>query len=127
VGEAAMAFEGVDPVDRSLTVRPGGGRLALLFLTSSCQSCLQLWQEAKGGDPATPVVLVTPGPEMESRRKAEQLAPEGLTVVMSGDAWSLYDVLGAPWLVVIEDERIIHDERSPETWEEVKHIAEPVG
>jgi hypothetical protein len=127
VGESAKAFEGVDPVDRSVTVRPGSGRLALLFLTASCQPCLQLWEEAKGGDPATPVVLVTPGPEMESRRKAEQLAPEGLTVVMSGDAWSLYDIHRAPWLVVIEDERIIHDERSPETWKEVKHIAEPVS
>jgi hypothetical protein len=125
IGETAPAFVGVDPADRPVTVRPGGDRLALLFLTTSCEPCARLWGEAKGGDPATPVVLVTPGPETESRRKAEELAPDGLTVVMSGEAWSLYDVHRAPWLVVVEHETIVHDERAPATWEEVGVLAGP--
>jgi hypothetical protein len=126
VGEAAAPFEGVDPGDRPITVRPARARLALLFLTTSCQPCARLWEEARDGDPATPVVLVTPGPETESRRKAGELAPEGLTVVMSGDAWSLYDVHRAPWLVVVHDERIVHDDRAPATWEEVRLSADGV-
>lgn len=127
VGESALPFEGVDPADRPVTVSPGAGRLALLFLTTSCEPCRRLWDEAKSGDPATPVVLVTTGPEIESRRKAEELAPEGLTLVMSGDAWSLYDVHRAPWLVVIEDTRIVHDDRAPAAWEDVRALAQPPG
>jgi hypothetical protein len=127
IGEAAPAFEGVDPADRPVRVRPGEDRLALLFLTTSCEPCMGLWGEARSGDPIMPVVLVTPGPETESRRKTMELAPDGLTVVMSGEAWSLYDVHRAPWLVVVEHDRIVYDERAPATWEEVGALADPLA
>lgn len=69
----------------------------LYFLTSSCQPCRPVW--AAVGDGAA--VVVTPDPSTESRRKVAELAPDGVTVVMSSEAWFAYGAGPAPWKVTV--------------------------
>jgi hypothetical protein len=85
---------------------PQATTTALLFLTSSCEACQGFWQEL-AGDPSLPagatVVVATPGAALENRRKVADLAPAGVEVVMSGDAWTDYAVTGSPFAVVVAD------------------------
>jgi hypothetical protein len=98
-----------------LSVQVSTGRTALLFLTSSCQPCQPFWT----GTPPPGSVLVTPSPATESRRRVAELARAGQVVVMSSEAWHAYDVRRAPWLVMVEDGRVVSDAPAPPDWESV--------
>ncbi len=65
-----------------------------------------------GGTSATPgglglpagtrLVAVTKGPDRELPAEVRAIAPPGLSVVMSSDAWSDYEVPGSPFFVLID-------------------------
>jgi hypothetical protein len=101
-------------------------RLSLLFfLTSSCYGCRPLWEgfashrnESRRGR----VVLVTPSPSTESARAIGELAPGGVDVVMSSDAWHAYGVTKAPWFVKVAGGVVVEDRPAPGTWEEVSAL-----
>jgi hypothetical protein len=96
---------GGDAVAVSLT---GDERLTLLaFLSSGCTTCAGFWRDFQRPDhlglPAhTRLVVVTKGPEMESPMDVGSQAPRGLTVVMSTEAWSDYEVPGSPFFVLVD-------------------------
>ena len=97
---------GVGPDGAPLAFELAAGRQVLLFLTSSCQDCRGLWPvlaATAGSLPAGRVAVVTPGPSTESRRRVAALAPEGVTVVMSGDTWLAWSPGPAPWAVAVDD------------------------
>lgn len=109
IGSAAADLTGTDPggtpVHRSVT---GDAHevVLLLFLTSSCQPCRQLWRALSAGEgarlPGGPqVVVVTPGAALEDRRQVAALAPPATPVVMSGEAWVDYAVPGSPFAVLV--------------------------
>ena len=86
----------------------GAKHLTLLaFLTSSCSTCLDFWDAFAAGEPDVPgdarLVLVTKGSDAESPGSVRKLAP-GITVplVMSSDAWDVYDVPVAPFFVLVD-------------------------
>jgi hypothetical protein len=112
-GLPAPAVEGVDPSGRPESVSVEVGRVGLVFLTGSCEPCQNLWSGAVEG----PVAIVTPNPTTESRRRVGQLAPVGVKVVMSSEAWHSYGVKRAPWLVVVEDGVIVASGRAPRSWD----------
>jgi len=100
---------GVTPAGDALAVAPAGSdRLTLLaFLSSGCRSCAGFWKDlgAPGdlGLPAgTRLVAVTKGPDRELPAEVRAIAPPGLSVVMSSDAWSDYEVPGSPFFVLID-------------------------
>jgi hypothetical protein len=100
LGTAAPAISGVDPGGGSRRLDPAGRRSEILFITSSCRSCRTLWTEVR---PGSPVVIVTPSPSTESRRRVADLCPPGVDVIMSSQAWLDYRVGPAPWRVVATD------------------------
>jgi len=114
-GLPAPAIAGVDPWGRPATVSTEHGRVGLVFLTSSCAPCQNLWGEAVAGQ----VALVTPSPSTESRRRVGQLAPPGVKVVMSSEAWSAYGVTRAPWLVIVDGGIVVGDGPAPRTWDAI--------
>ena len=120
-GSPARPFAGVDPSSNRVEISPapGGGRICLLFLTTSCAPCQVLWNGARQAGPAHRVVVVTPGPETESRHKAAQLGGPELEVVMSSDGWIRYAVTAAPWLVIVDSGTVIHDAPAPADWDGV--------
>jgi hypothetical protein len=113
MGQPAPPIEGVDPSGRALSVQVSPGRIALVFLTSSCQPCQPFWT----GSPPPGGVLITPGPATESRRRVGELARPGQVVVMSSEAWHAYGVRRSPWLVLVEDGTVVVDAPAPADWE----------
>jgi hypothetical protein len=77
----------------------------LLFLSSGCQVCQDLWLGITELRSAIPddlrVAVITRGPESESPVAVGALAPPGLEVVMSTRAYADYRVAGPPFLVVV--------------------------
>lgn len=80
--------------------------VVLVFLSSTCITCLGFWDELRDlrrGDAAElGIVVVTHGPEREDRRTVDKLAPRHLQIVMSSRAFERYSVPGAPYLVRVE-------------------------
>lgn len=95
-------IEGTAPDGSPVRVGVGTGRRVVWFMTSSCRPCLEVWPTLTAGD-----VVVTPSPATESSRKVASLAPAGVTVVMSSDAWFAFRPGPAPWRVVLEDGQVV--------------------
>jgi hypothetical protein len=75
----------------------------LAFLTSGCSTCAGFWETL--GEPRLPAgvetVIVTHGAERERPRRLAALAPDGVPVVMSSQAWADYAVPGSPYFVLV--------------------------
>jgi hypothetical protein len=131
VGAPAISIRGSTPDGAEAEiVLDGAGSVALFFLTSSCYGCRPLWAGfASRWDPSTHgrVVLVTPSPSTESARAVGELAPGGLDVVMSSDAWHAYQVTAAPWFVALGGGLVVEDRPAPTTWESVTELVARAG
>ena len=130
MGVAAADIVGVTPVDESALVSvTGAGRDTLLaFLSSGCLTCFTFWEAfAPGRDLGLPagtrLVVVTKGREMESPSAVRDLAPPGLTVVMSTQAWDDYGVPGSPYFVHVDGAAgRVSGEGSATAWEQVVRL-----
>ncbi len=135
---APRALSGVDPrghdIEIPLTGRPG--RVAVVFLSSTCVTCQPIWDGLAGPDRDrlprdVTVVVATRGPETErpatvarlsgSRpRRGRASSRRSVTVVMSDTAWRSASVPGAPYLVVLDGPTGAERARRPVTgWSEV--------
>lgn len=105
----AAALEGVNldlnPVN--VEMKRDGGTL-LGFLSSGCLTCLRFWHELSTPSnrltlpPNGRLILVVKDPTEESLAKLREMAPVGHPVVMSSQAWSDYDIPGAPFFVWVD-------------------------
>jgi hypothetical protein len=81
----------------------------LAFLSSGCITCHHFWDAFSAPELQLPggarLVVVTMGAEAESEAAIAGLAPRGVTVVMSSQAWSDYDVPGSPFFVFVDGRR----------------------
>lgn len=127
--EAATDLSGVnqhgEPVRVGVTGTSQDSLLA--FLSSGCSTCAGLWRQLATGPgpelgPAGPirVVVVTRGPEHESRSQVAALAPSSVPLVMSSPAWEAYRVPGAPYFVHVDGRsgRILGQGSAPR-WDQV--------
>jgi len=104
----------------------------LAFLSTGCSACIGLWEGLKTGvgqigAEDTRLVVVTKGPEAESESRLRELAPEGVTLVQSTDAWADYEVPVSPYFVLVDGtacvplssaqdhKRIFDEDRGPNT------------
>jgi hypothetical protein len=94
-----------------------GGPILLAFLTSGCGTCAGFWETL--GEPRLPpgvrTVVVTHGSERERPAALRSLAPPGVPVVMSSEAWADYLVPGAPYFVLVNG--AIRGEGAATTWQ----------
>jgi hypothetical protein len=78
----------------------------LAFLSSGCLGCGPFWDALGEASLDVPggarVVVVTKDTEYESPSKLLELAPEGVPLVMSSDAWERYRVAGSPYFVLVD-------------------------
>jgi hypothetical protein len=86
----------------------GTGHPTLLaFLSTGCSACMGLWEGLGtgvgriGGDD-TRLVVVTKGPEAESESRLRELAPAGVSLVQSTEAWTDYEVPVSPYFVLVD-------------------------
>jgi hypothetical protein len=79
----------------------------LLFLSSGCASCEPFWSELSGPGsislPArTRLLVVAQSAAEESTAELRAMAPAGVDVVLSSDAWRDYEVPGSPHVVYVD-------------------------
>jgi hypothetical protein len=96
---------------------------ALLFLSSGCTSCATFWDELRRPfelPPAARLVVVTRGPEHEDPMEVAALAPPGVDVVMSTQAWSDYGVPGSPYVALVAGNAgKVRGEGTGQSWQQV--------
>jgi hypothetical protein len=109
---SAPAIGGTTPGGDALAISPGesGGLTLLGFLSSGCATCAGFWGAL--ADPSqlalvegVRTVVVTKGPEFEIQAEVRSLAPSGVPVVMSNEAWSDYEVPGSPFFVLVDGDQ----------------------
>ena len=102
----ALAFDGASS-------RP----TLLAFLTSGCSTCAGFWETLAEPrlPPSVQTVIVAHGAERERPRRLGELAPAGVPVVMSSEAWQDYGVPGAPYFVLVDG--IVRGEGVATTWQ----------
>ena len=119
--ESAVAPElaGVTPDGDAVKLAFEGGGTAptlLAFLTSGCGTCAAFWETL--GERRLPAdvrtVIVTHGADRERPAKLRSLAPAGIPVVMSSQAWADYEIPGAPYFVMVD--QAIRGEGVATTW-----------
>jgi hypothetical protein len=129
-GSSKLAdITGVEPDGATRRVAVAGTEhpTLLAFLSTGCVTCAGFWKAfADPGHvsdlptPTTRLVIVTKGEESESPAKVRQLAPEGITTVMSSGAWASYKVPGSPYFVLVDGASgIIAGEGSGTGWSQV--------
>lgn len=95
----------------------GAGPTLLAFLTTGCTSCAGFWETL--GDrralPGVRNVIVTRGADREQRSRLRSLAPAGVPLLMSSDAWTDYAVPGSPYFVLV-DAGAVRGEGVATTW-----------
>lgn len=130
VGRPAADVAGVDPRGDAVGIRVVGARhdTVLAFLSSTCLTCARFWEDFR--DPrsvhlpeGTRLVIVTKGPHEESPPAVADLAPRGITTVMSSDAWEAYEVPGSPYVVCVDGPSgTVKGEGTGGSWEQVARL-----
>lgn len=100
---------GVEPSGSaaSVSLEHGRGETLLAFLSSGCASCRVFWAELQPDSrlptSRTRPVIVTKGPQSESPAKVLDLAPDGVRVIMSDDAWDAFRVPLTPYFMLVDE------------------------
>jgi len=120
-------IDGFDPQGGAVRVGLSGakGTTLLAFLSTGCSTCHDFWRafatdeiHAVPGD-GTRVVVVTRGPEEESPAAVADLAPAGVTTVMSSAAWDAYDVPVSPYFLLVDGVHGVVGEGASASWSQV--------
>lgn len=107
---AAVDIVGATPGGEAVQVGVVGARHDTLvaFLSSGCSTCAEFWR-AFAQPPAalrlpadTRLVIVTKDPAEESARRVRELAPDGVPVVMSSQAWKDYGAPVTPFFMHVD-------------------------
>jgi hypothetical protein len=108
-GAAAWDLTGMSPAGDPVTVAVTDvdHSSLIVFLTSTCTSCLDLWNRladphSRRASSAPVLVVVTESADVENAGRIRKLAPHGVTVVMSDAAWDDYGVPAAPYFVLVD-------------------------
>jgi hypothetical protein len=83
---------------------PAKAPTLLAFLTSGCRTCAGFWEtlaEARLPE-GVRTLIVAHGPDRERPARLRELAPRGVPVVLSSEAWESYGVPGAPYFVLVD-------------------------
>ena len=110
---AVSDLAGADLSGRALTVAVGGVDrwTLLLFLSSGCDGCGELWRALSDSQGAWPAidgvvpVVVTRGPDTEDPAELDRLATGAVPLVVSDAAYRAYRVHGAPFFVLVDGPR----------------------
>lgn len=126
-GRPAADITGNGPRGEAQAVRVVGVRhdTVLAFLSSGCKTCHGFWEEFRDvqlpGD--TRLVVVTKGEDAESPVAIADVAPPGVTVVMSSDAWTQYEVPGSPYVIHVDGPSgRVRGEGTGPNWEQVRNM-----
>ena len=124
----AMDIAGETPSGDAVKISVTGDRDTLVtFLSSGCLTCMDLWQGIRNQSEPLPgdarVVIVTKGRSMESPSRLMDLAPDGVPVVMSQEAWEGYAITMSPYFVHVDGRTgAVRSEGAAGSWEQVRSL-----
>jgi hypothetical protein len=100
----------------ALDLAAPGAPTLLAFLSSGCTTCAAFWAGLHAARLPAGVqpVVVTRGADRERVGRLRELAPPGVAVVMSSEAWEDYAVPGSPYFVLVDG--AIRGEGVATTW-----------
>lgn len=126
-GRTAADVSGASPHGDAQAVRIAGVEhdTVVAFLSSGCQTCHVFWDELR--DAALPsdtrLVVVTKGEDAESPVAVADLAPPGVTVIMSSQAWADYEVPGSPYVIHVDGPSgRVRGEGTGPSWRQVQRM-----
>jgi hypothetical protein len=96
----------------------------LVFLSSGCLTCHEFWTAFAGDGVTLPartrLVIIAKDLSEESPSELAKLAPRGIDLVCSSQAWSDYEVPGSPYVIAVEGATgRIQGEGTGMSWEQV--------
>ncbi len=103
--EATLSGTGLGGEAFSVQLAGANQPWVLAFLSSGCTTCAVFWRALADNRETigrAHVVIVTRGPATERRSEIARLAPAGVDVVMTDEAWGRFRVPGSPYFVVID-------------------------
>ena len=128
-GAPAADLSGVTPTGESVLVRTTGMTTdtVAVFLSSGCSTCQRFFTDLADRwlslPPRTRVVIVTKGPEEESPSAILEVAPSGVDLVMSSQAWADFRVPGSPYVVAVDGTSgRVKGEGTGPSWEQVSRL-----
>lgn len=107
-------------------------RTLLAFLSTGCSACVTLWedlaQDPTAGISGARLVVVAKGPDQESQSRLQALAPAGITLVQSTEAWDSYGVPVTPYFVLVDGATgTVVGEGSAPSWGQVHSLMQQAG
>jgi hypothetical protein len=99
------------------------GRTALVFLSTTCLTCREIWAALSsstslpGG--VRPVIVTK---DDEPTAKVRELAPRGVTTVQDSQAWDRYGVSVAPAVVLVDEGEVVTTGLAA-SWDDVLALA----
>ena len=120
-GPAPAHVSGTTPEGELVSLELHGRRepTLLAFLTTGCVTCLTFWEAlATERLPGFRVVVLTRSEDAESPGAVAELAPKGVTTLLSTAAWEDFGVPGAPYFIHVEDGRMV-GEGVATSWEQL--------
>jgi hypothetical protein len=128
-GAPATDLSGLTPHGESVLVRTTGMQTdtVLVFLSAGCSTCHRFFADLADPrlplPPKTRLVIVTKGPDQESPSGVAGLAPDGVDLVMSTEAWSDFRVPGSPYVVAVDGGTgRVKGEGTGMSWEQVARL-----
>ena len=126
-GNAAFDISGATPAGgaTAIRVKTAGTATLLAFMSTSCTTCEQFWPRFQ--DEASleslgsiRLVIVTKSAEDEMPTAVDRLAPEGIPLTMSSQAWLDYQVPGSPYFVMVDGTSgLVSGEGSAGDWDKL--------
>lgn len=122
-----IAGTDLDGLGVQIGMAPGAPSTLVAFLTSGCMTCMEFWRSFSERVPELPgdgrLVIVVKDSSHESPTKLRRLAPAGVSLVMSTDAWERYEVPAAPYFVWVDGATgEIHGEGAASAWDQVASL-----
>ncbi len=128
---AVRDLAGVTPAGAAKVVGVSGtGHTTLLaFLSSGCGTCADFWRAFAEGEADrlpgrdTRLVIVTKGPQQESPASVASLAPPGVPIVMSTEAYDDYSVPVSPYFILVDGaaDQVV-GEGAAASWDQVANL-----
>jgi hypothetical protein len=126
-GRQGADLQGVGPRGEALAVRVVGTEqdTVLAFLSSGCATCHVFWDDLR--EPRMPagtrLVVVTKGTDAESPVAIADVAPPNVTVVMTSEAWTQYQVPGSPYVIHVDGASgRVRGEGTGPNWDQVRRM-----
>jgi len=132
-GAPAPDVAGATPGGDAIKLSPGAATAVptlLAFLSSGCTTCHRFWEgltervappgSELPGVRGAELVIITRDPSHESPSRLRALAPAGVPVVMSSQAYEDYAVPGAPYFVLVDGR--VRGEGVATTWSALESL-----